>query len=44
MYWDGIDPSYMSEEHTHESAGKVVVHKHTPFRSEGETVLDDEAV
>ena len=36
MYWDQINPSYMSEESTHESDGEVVVHKHTPvFRSEG---------
>ena len=39
LYWDSIDPSYMSEESTHESGEEVVVHKHTPpFRSEGETV------
>ena len=36
MYWDQINPSYMSEESTYESDGEVVVHKHTPvFRSEG---------
>ena len=40
MYWDQINPSYMSEESTHESDGEVVVHKHTPvFRSEGKGMI-----
>lgn len=39
-YWDSIDPSFMSEESTHESDGEHVVHKHTPtFRSEGLIML-----
>ena len=40
VYWDQINPSYMSEESTHESDGEVVVHKHTPvFRLEGKGVI-----
>ena len=35
-YWNDIDPSFMSEESTHECDGELVVRKNTPtFRSEG---------
>ena len=35
-YWNSIDPSFMSEESSHESEGELVMHRHTPvFRSEG---------
>ena len=39
-YWEDIDPSYMSEESTHDSDGEITVQKHTlSFRSDGRFVV-----